>query len=78
MGKYPRTLNLVWPNTASTRHSYRLIPAKAHVVPASLAREAVFDNHRVAILAVRTIQVLHHALEGADLKHKLHHSYLML
>ncbi len=47
MGKYPCTLNLVRPNTANTRHSYRLVPAKAHVVPASLAREGVFDNRRV-------------------------------
>ena len=47
MGKYPRTLNLVRFNTACTRRSYRLFPAKAHVVPASLAREGVFDSRRV-------------------------------
>ncbi len=46
MGKYPRTLNLVRINTACTLRSYRLVPAKAHVVPASLAREGVFDNRR--------------------------------
>jgi len=28
MGKYPRTLNLVRPNTANTRHSYRLVPSE--------------------------------------------------
>ncbi|MGH7909684.1 MAG: hypothetical protein ACRENW_07540 [Thermodesulfobacteriota bacterium] len=47
MGKYLPTLNLVRPNTACTRRSYSLVPAKAHVVPPSLAREAVFDNRRL-------------------------------
>jgi hypothetical protein len=69
MGKYPRTLNLVRPNTANTLHSYRLVPAKAHVVPASLAHEGVFDNRAAwAIPAVRTLQASQ-APKGGNLKH---------